>query len=231
MDSAYWFLSENAQKEVSRLSTLINKQKDIIKREQAVQNNKGDTYICKRAKCVLEATELKITIAEDEYKRSLKELERKHEEDKKTLKLDLEAYISKCENKMSVQQSIINDETNRKSDTVIRAEAEIDSIQKKLEAFMKSQTNSSPSGNSEKGATQKSEKEEFLCGGVKSSAEPDLSDWKELQRVENELALLRVGRQPTSYALPVNNTEYGITSELSKKKQVKSVKSNKTDAL
>jgi hypothetical protein len=229
MDSAYWFLSDSAQKEVSRLSTLINKQKDIIKREQAVQSNKGDTYICKRAKVVLEATELKITIAEDEYKNRLKEIERKHEEDKKTLKLDLEGYISKCENKMSVQQSIINDESNRKSDTVIRAEAEIDSLQKKLENFMKSHTN--PSRNLEQPPTQKSEKEENLCGGLEDSGTLDLSDWKQLQREEERLALLRVGRPPTSYALTPNNTEYGLVSDLSKKKQVKTALSKVVDEL
>jgi hypothetical protein len=229
MSSAYWYLSDTAQKEVSRLSTLINKQKDIIKREQAVQNNKGDTYICKRAKVVLEATELKITIAEDEYKRCLKELERKYEEDKKTLKLDLEAYISKCESKMNVQQSIINDEANRKSDTVIRAEAEIESLEKKLENFMKCQMNSNVPGNLEKGATQISEKKDFLCEGSNESASPDLSDWEQLQKMEKELALLRVGRPPTNYALPVNNTEYGLISELGKKKQVKSALSRVVD--
>jgi hypothetical protein len=204
MDSAYWFLSENAQKEVSRLSTLINKQKNIIKTEEAIQNQKGDSYICKRAKISLEMYDVKLRNAEDEYKRT----------------------IAKYESCIAIQEQIIHDETHKKTPNTIRAETEIETLQKKLENFMKSQTQSKPSQEPEDTPhTQRAS----VCEGVKDFPDPDLSDWKQLQKEEERLALLRVGRPPTSYALPVNNTEYGVASELSKKKQVKSCLNSKID--
>lgn len=204
MSSIYWFLSESAQKEVSRLNTLINKHKNIIKTEEAIQSQKGDTYICKRAKVALEMYDVKLRNAEDEYKK----------------------LIAKYESCIALQESIIYEETHKKTPNTIRAETEIDTLQKKLEAFLNSQTNSKPS----RETTDPPHTQNELCvEGVEDSATPDLSDWKELQKEEERLALLRVGRTSTSYALAPNNTEYGLVSDLSKKKQVKTTLKNKTD--
>jgi hypothetical protein len=197
MNSAYWFLSEKSQKEVSRLSSLISRQRDIIKTEEAIQSQKGDTYICKRAKISLEMYDLKLKNAEDEYKK----------------------LISKYESCIALQEQIIHEETHKKSPTTIRAETEIESLEKKLENFMKSQTASQPPMET---LNPPHTQIEMCVGGSEEFPEGDLSDWKQLQKMEERLALLRVGRPPTNYALPVNNTEYGLISELGKKRQVKS---------
>jgi len=204
MDSAYWFLSEKGQKEVSRLSTLISRQRDIIKTEEAVQSQKGDTYICKRAKVTLEMYDVKLRNAEDEYKK----------------------LIAKYEACIALQEQIIYEETHKKSPTTIRAETEIESLQRRLDAFMKSQVSSRPSLET---LETPHTKKEMCVEGSEDLATADLSDWKQLQKVEEHLALLRVGRPATNYALAPNNTEYGLVSDLSKKKQVKTTLKNKTD--
>jgi hypothetical protein len=148
--------------------------------------------------------DVKLKNAEDEYKK----------------------LIAKYESCIALQEQIIYEETHKKTPTIIRAETEIESLEKKLENFMKSQVPSKPSQETPEGLHTK---KEMCVEGSSESASPDLSDWEQLQKMEKELALLRVGRPPTNYALPVNNTEYGLISELGKKKQVKSALSRVVD--
>jgi hypothetical protein len=117
--SSFFDLTEKAQSEISRVQSLISKQRELITREEAVQSQKGDTYICKRAKVSLEMYDLKLKNAEDEYKK----------------------LIAKYEACIALQESIIYEETHKKTPTIIRAEAEIATLQAKIDKIKSNEAN------------------------------------------------------------------------------------------
>lgn len=118
-------LTDAAQKQLSFLQSKISVQKTLIIKEQAVIESKGDTYICNRARTSLASYKSKMSKIEDERKRILKELEEKEE---------------KLERDIELQEKIIWEETHRKSPNIIRAEKEMEVIQKQIDNIMLTNT-------------------------------------------------------------------------------------------
>lgn len=103
-------LTLTARNKVAQLGDAISKQRGIIKREEAVNKEKGETYKCNRARTTLASKKIKYESLEAEYLQK---------------KAQLEAEIE-------AQEKIIWDETHRKSATVIGAEQLIEQHTKEL---------------------------------------------------------------------------------------------------
>jgi hypothetical protein len=117
--SEYFKLTEACQKEVSRLQGLMHKQREVAKRELAVQAEKGDTYVCSRARTSLAFSKSKLQEAENEYKK----------------------LVMKCQENIITQEGIINRETTKKSATLIRTETEITTLEKKIQTLLANKDN------------------------------------------------------------------------------------------
>jgi len=113
--SGVWNLPEHTTKELSFISNKIATQKGIIAKEKAVLAEKGDTYVCHRARTSLAFNQAKLDSAKAEYEANVKELQAKIE----------------------LQNRIIWEETNRKTATIIRAEKEIEIQEKKKNDILK----------------------------------------------------------------------------------------------
>jgi len=134
--SNFWDLTEKSQSEVSRFQGLISKQKEVIKREEAVQSQKGETYICTRAKNSLESHSKKLENAEVDYKRELEKLEIQYRQDKANLEKSFRDNEYKHSNAIKIQEDIIHAEMTKKTPTIIRAETEIASLQEKVDRIL-----------------------------------------------------------------------------------------------
>jgi hypothetical protein len=135
MSAATWNLTDAAQKEVSRLKALINKQKEIITKEEAATKDKGDSYICIRAANSLDFHKRKCDNAESDYKTHVERLERQYREDKAHLEKVRKDCLDKHEADIKAQEAIIHNERTKKSPTTTRAEAEIQILRDKLNKF------------------------------------------------------------------------------------------------
>jgi hypothetical protein len=112
--SSYFSLPEKAQNEITRLSGKKKIQEELIKKEIAVSNDKGDSYICQRAKRSLTFHQQKLANAEREYQNTL---------------ANLNAIIEE-------QEQVIYNESHKKTPSIIRAEVEISSIKEQIEKIM-----------------------------------------------------------------------------------------------
>ena len=108
-------LTEAAQKKISELSNKISIQKKIIEKEQDVLKNKGDTYICSRARNACEIRKEKLANLEADFEKKRVQLEREIE----------------------MQEKIIWDETHKESPTVIRANTEIRMLKEQKDKILK----------------------------------------------------------------------------------------------
>jgi hypothetical protein len=113
--SGVWNLPEHATKQLSFISNKIITQKGIIAKAKAVIAEKGDTYVCHRARTSLTFNQTKLEKAKAEY----------------------EAYVKDLETKIELQQKIIWDETNKKTPTIIMAETEIEILEKQKNDILK----------------------------------------------------------------------------------------------
>jgi len=103
-------LTLTARNKVAQLGEAISRQRAVIKREEAVNKEKGETYKCNRARTTLASKKIKYESLEAEYQQK---------------KAQLEAEIE-------AQEEIIWNETHRKSATVIGAEQMIEQYTKEL---------------------------------------------------------------------------------------------------
>jgi hypothetical protein len=137
-------MSEVAQKEISKLRQQIAVQNGIIIKEEAVINEKGDSYICKRALVSLESATAKhmkhdrdyqerIEYFEDKYRKMIQRLEEELEQKKKETKSLFDSYKECTERDMEKHSKIIDSEKNCKSPAIIRARAAIGILQEKIE--------------------------------------------------------------------------------------------------
>jgi len=106
--SGVWNLPEHTTKQLSFISNKIAAQKGIITKAKAVLAEKGDTYVCHRARTSLAFNQAKLDKAKAEY----------------------EAYVKDLEAKIELQNKIIWDETHKKTPTIIMAETEIEILEK-----------------------------------------------------------------------------------------------------
>lgn len=137
----FWELTEKAQGEITRLQGLISNQRAVIAREEAVQSQKGDTYICTRAKNSLESHSRKLENVEVDYKRELEQLEMRYRQDKALLEKNYKDSEAKHSAAIQTQEAIIHSEMTRKTATVIRAETDIATLQQKIDAIRNNQGN------------------------------------------------------------------------------------------
>jgi len=113
--SGVWNLPEHTTKQLSLISNKIATQKGIITKAKAVLAEKGDTYVCHRARTSLAFNEAKLEKAKAEY----------------------EAYVKDLEAKIELQNRIIWEETNKKTPTIIMAETEIEILEKQKNDILK----------------------------------------------------------------------------------------------
>ena len=113
--SGVWNLPEHTTKQLSFISNKIAAQKGIITKAKAVLAEKGDTYVCHRARTSLAFNQAKLDKAKAEY----------------------EAYVKDLEAKIELQQKIIWDETHKKTPTIIMAETEIEILEKQKNDILK----------------------------------------------------------------------------------------------
>jgi hypothetical protein len=113
--SGVWNLPEHTTKELSSISNKIIIQKGIIEKAKAVLAEKGDTYVCHRARTSLTFHKTKLDKAKAEY----------------------EAYVKDLETKIELQEKIIWDETHKKTPTIISAEKEIEILEKRKNDILK----------------------------------------------------------------------------------------------
>lgn len=197
-------LTDTGQKEYSRLIKLINIQKSIIKKSEiASKECPSDKLKRAREGYIHNKKQLEEhdVIVEGRIERAIRKIREESVLDRQ-LK---EKYLRDSEEKLEVLES-------EKSKSQVNAEYELEKLQGELDRVLRT-----VGASTQPPLTQ--------------STETDLSSWAGVQKEEERLALLRAGRPltVTSYALPVNNTEYGLVSDLSKKKQVKTTLKNKTD--
>jgi len=140
-------LSEVAQKELSKLRSQISVQLDIIKKEEAVIVQKGDTYICLRSTTCLEnATkklmkhdkdyEDRIEYFEDKYRKMIERLEQELEGKKKETKALFDGYKVSSENEIEKHSKIIDSERGKKTPTIIRAETALQGLREKVNKIL-----------------------------------------------------------------------------------------------
>jgi hypothetical protein len=113
--SGVWNLPEHTTKQLSFISNKIATQKGIITKAKAVLAEKGDTYVCHRARTSLAFNQAKLEKAKAEY----------------------EAYVKDLEAKIELQNRIIWEETNKKTPTIIMAETEIEILEKQKNDILK----------------------------------------------------------------------------------------------
>jgi hypothetical protein len=113
--SGVWNLPEHTTKQLSFISNKIITQKGIIEKAKAVLAEKGDTYVCHRARTSLTFHKTKLDKAKAEY----------------------EAYVKDLETKIELQEKIIWDETHKKTPTIISAEKEIEILEKQKNDILK----------------------------------------------------------------------------------------------
>jgi hypothetical protein len=117
--------SDSQHKEFSKIMTKISHQKNVIEKERAIITERGDTYICQRARTSLAGYKKKLESADADFKRKLEALEREHLENIEKYKVAIEHH-----------QSVIDNETTKKTTpTIIRAEKEIEILKRELERF------------------------------------------------------------------------------------------------
>jgi hypothetical protein len=108
-------LTQAAQKKISELSNKISIQKKVIEREQDILKNKGDTYVCSRARNACEIRKEKLANLEADFEKKRVQLEREIE----------------------IQEKIIWDETHRENPTIIRANTEIRMLREEKDKILK----------------------------------------------------------------------------------------------
>jgi len=113
--SGVWNLPEHTTKQLSFISNKIATQKGIITKAKAVLAEKGDTYVCHRARTSLAFNQAKLEKAKAEY----------------------EAYVKDLKAKIELQNRIIWEETNKKTPTIIMAETEIEILEKQKNDILK----------------------------------------------------------------------------------------------
>jgi len=113
--SGVWNLPEHTTKELSSISNKIAIQKGIIAKAKAVLAEKGDTYVCHRARTSLAFNQAKLDSAKAEY----------------------EAHVKELQAKIELQNRIIWEETNKKTPNIIMAEKEIEIQEKKKNDILK----------------------------------------------------------------------------------------------
>ena len=113
--SGVWNLPEHTTKQLSFISNKIITQKGIIEKAKAVLAEKGDTYVCHRARTSLTFHKTKLDKAKAEY----------------------EAYVKDLETKIELQEKIIWDETHKKTPNIISAEKEIEILEKQKNDILK----------------------------------------------------------------------------------------------
>jgi len=114
-------MSETAQKAISKLRSQIDVQKELIKKEEAIESQKGDTYIVTRAKATLESAERKMLRLDDELE---------------AFKRELDERRKKLENTIAASLAFIEKATTNKTPTTIRAETTIASLREKVEKIL-----------------------------------------------------------------------------------------------
>ena len=128
---SYYDLTDACQSDISKLSKLLGKQKDIMAKEELIIKDKEDTYLFTRAKNTLENSE-----------RKLKELETKYEYELQNLKNKYESDVSKLNDLIKSKEEIIEQETSdKKTKTFKNAEAEAAILQGKIDAIKENPNN------------------------------------------------------------------------------------------
>ena len=104
--ASVWNLTPVTEKAISELNKKISSQKAIIEKAEAVNERKGDSYRCNRAKESLESLKAKLAALPEKI-RQLELKEREYEE------------------KIEVQEKIIWEETEREPSTIIAARTQL----------------------------------------------------------------------------------------------------------
>jgi hypothetical protein len=152
-------LTEAAQKKISELSNKISIQKKLIEREQDVLRNKGETYVCTRARnasqlrkdklvnlnsqCDSECDEItrktqsKIKSLTEEYEQKCKELQDKCKMNISSVEAHYASREMVLEREIEIQEKIIWDETHRENPTIIRANTEIRMLKEEKDKILK----------------------------------------------------------------------------------------------
>lgn len=127
---SYYDLTDACQSDISKLSKLLGKQKDIMAKEELVMKDMDDTYLCIRAKTILENSERKLKEIETKYEYDLQKLKDKHDSD-----------VAQLKDLIKSKEEMIDQQTgNKKTRTYKNAEAEATILQGKIDA-MKENTN------------------------------------------------------------------------------------------
>jgi hypothetical protein len=137
-------LTDLAQRELSSLRKQLGVQLNIIKGQEAVEREKGDTYVCRRSMTVLDSAanriikhnkdyQDRIEYFEDKYKKMIQRLDEELEAKKKETKALFGMYIETCEIEMEKHSKIIDSERNKKSPNVIRAEQAVQRLTEKID--------------------------------------------------------------------------------------------------
>lgn len=210
-------LTEAAQKTISHLKSKVKVQNVIIDKEKEVISQKGDTYVCKRAKKTLESAERKLTNAETDYETSLAELDKQYKLDKESLLKTHKAYLEKQQFTITQQLDIINGESTSKTPTIIRCEVEIKSLEAEIKSILDNESYYTTSTSTP------------LTQAPKISEAPKIcSEWEQMMKDEKELEALRAARPSyiVDFSIPKTDTVYGAVSTLppKTKRPVKSVK-------
>jgi hypothetical protein len=104
--SSVWNLTPVTEKAISEINKKISSQKAVIEKAEAVNERKGDTYRCNRAKITLESLKAKLADIPEKIRQ---------------LELKERAY----EEKIEVQEKIIWEETEREPSTIIAARTQL----------------------------------------------------------------------------------------------------------
>jgi hypothetical protein len=129
-------MSDVAQKAISKLRQQIDVQKELIKKEGAVIEGKGDTYLCSRAKLSLENAERKLENAERKYSFEMSSLQKSFEQKSKHLEETYKQDVKKYEESIKTYEKIIEKESTNHTPTIIRAEKTIDGLREKVEKIL-----------------------------------------------------------------------------------------------
>jgi len=188
MSSIFFELPEKAQNEIIRLTGKKKIQEELIKKEIAVSNDKGESYVCQRAKRSLTYHQQKLANAEREYHNTLANLN------------DI----------IESQEQIIYNEFHKKTPTIIRAEVEITSIKEQIEKIMNIAT---IQPKTEPYSQPKTEQLSFLQPNIEQlSYSPIILTESEIMA---DMMRTDIPKSKVSYAILRNsNTKYGPVSSL-----------------
>lgn len=122
-------LTKKAQEEVARLNTAISKQRDIIKTETIVNEQKGDTYTCNRARRSLASLRARYDTLVEKHEATLNNFEIECEKKVKKLETECEAKIKEIEKNYEAKIQLLRDLVEPETDTYLT------NYEKKVKAF------------------------------------------------------------------------------------------------